>query len=83
MQDILNFLARNFLKMLKMFTPACFPRMQGEQVSYLLVLTRFNSLLPSVTAFASLTFDEPNKRMKEKNPAASNCVASWNICFED
>lgn len=33
---------------------------------------------------SSRTFDEPNKRMKEKkNPAASSCVASWNICFED
>ena len=83
MQDISNFLARNFLEMLKMFRPACFPWTQGEQESYLLVLTRFNALLPSVAAFASLAFDEPNKRMKEKNPATSNRVASLNICFED
>lgn len=49
-----------------MVTPACFPWTQGEQASYLLVLPRSNALLPSLTAFASLTFDEPNKKNEGK-----------------
>lgn len=44
------------------------------------VLTFFKAPLPSLTAPASITFDDANK---ETFPTASHCAASWNICFED